>query len=179
MDEQILKLLTEDAQKGLNALMKQYMGLVYCIVKGRLSEAGTREDIEECVSDTFAQFYENRAKIDLSKGTCKSYLAVLARRLSIDRYHEIIRKTGKNDPLEDRENDTASLADYSSVENRQVLLEAIQSLGEPDSKIILMKYYFGHSTKYIASCFHLKENTVDKKAQRGLAKLRECLEEVF
>ena len=66
--------------------------------------------------------------------------------------------------------------EYEQMENRSLLLQCIAELGEPDSHIFMMKYYFGYSTKMIAEKFQLKENTVDKKVQRGLQKLKKALE---
>ena len=39
-----------------------------------------------------------------------------------------------------------------------------------------MKYYFGYPTKKIAEIFGLKENTVDQKVRRSLAKVKAILE---
>ena len=66
--------------------------------------------------------------------------------------------------------------EYEQIENRSVLLQCIKELGEPDSHIFIMKYYLGHSTKMIAEKFDLKQNTVDKKVQRGLEKLKKALQ---
>ena len=57
-----------------------------------------------------------------------------------------------------------------------MLLQAIRSLGEPDEKILIWKFYYGYPTKMIASALGLKENTVDQKVRRGLEKLRKALE---
>jgi len=57
----------------------------------------------------------------------------------------------------------------------ETLINEIKALGEPDSEIIIRKYYFGQSTRLIARALKLKENTVDKKVSRGLQKLRQSL----
>lgn len=56
------------------------------------------------------------------------------------------------------------------------MLQCIAELGEPDSYIFIMKYYLGYSSKMIAEKFDLKQNTVDKKVQRGLEKLKKALQ---
>lgn len=61
-------------------------------------------------------------------------------------------------------------------ENKQILLEALHTLGNPEAKILILKYYFGYSTKQIAAAFDLKENTVDQKIRRSLAKVKSILE---
>lgn len=56
------------------------------------------------------------------------------------------------------------------------MLQAIRSLGDPDEKILIWKFYYGYPIKKIAEALGLKENTVDQKVKRGLEKLRKTLE---
>jgi len=55
MDSKLLELLLKDPDKGIDAIMKNYMALVYKVVEGQLS---FREDIEECVSSIFYELYK-------------------------------------------------------------------------------------------------------------------------
>ncbi len=88
MDEIILKKLRSNPEEGLISLMDTYMGLVYTIVKNKLCSVCRREDIEECVSTVFYDFYRQIETIDLNKGSVKSFLAVIAKRRSIDLYRQ-------------------------------------------------------------------------------------------
>ena len=63
-----------------------------------------------------------------------------------------------------------------SFEEKEILLDAIKALGDPDEKILIWKFYYGYATKNIAEALGLKENTVDQKVKRGLEKLRKTLE---
>ena len=67
-------------------------------------------------------------------------------------------------------------SEAGTIADRETLLWALKELGEPDTQIFLRKYYLGQSTKEIAASLDIKENTIDKKVQRGLAKLRRLLE---
>lgn len=176
MDDKIRMLLKEQPNKGLQMAMKQYGGLCWSIARNQLQDVGTREDVEDCVSDAFAALYEAREKLDGQKGTVKSYLAVIAKRKAIDCYHRLI-KIQANEEKEPAEVHTGlSEAEFQRIADRAALFEAIKALGEPDTQIILRRYFLGQSTKEIAAALQLKENTVDKKVQRGLAKLRIILE---
>lgn len=88
MDSILLDDLKSDAEKGLMQLMDTYMGLIYTIVKNKLGDVCCKEDIEECVSTVFYEFYKQRENIDLSKGSIKSFLCVIAKRKAIDLYRE-------------------------------------------------------------------------------------------
>ena len=61
-------------------------------------------------------------------------------------------------------------------EDRQILLDAVRALGDPDGKILLLKYYFGYPSKMIAEVYGLQENTVNQKIRRSLAKVKAILE---
>lgn len=181
-DLEILHLLAHRPEKALEQLMDKYMGFVYTIVYGRLGMFG-REDVEECVSDVFYELYKTRSSIDLGKGSIKAYLAVISKRKAIDRY-----RRHKNDGLllsldncagDPPSGDTRVEEEVAGGETADRLITEIRALGDPDSQIMIRKYYFGQSTKIIAGALGIKENTVDKKVSRALIKLRQALEGVF
>ncbi len=174
MDEQeqkLLELLKQKPNKGLEQIMKKYMGICYSIVKNRLADF-SQQEIEECVSDVFVDVFHGREHISLEKGSFKTYICVIARRKAAQRYKKLIEKQSL--PL--IEEFPTNQKEYEQIENRSVLLQCIAELGEPDSHIFIMKYYLGYSSKMIAEKFDLKQNTVDKKVQRGLEKLKKALQ---
>lgn len=171
MDEKkLLELLRKKPNEGMKELMKQYMGYCYHIVRNRL-EGFPQEDIEECVSDVFLDTYRYREKLDLEKGGFRAFLAIVARRRAADRYDAAMKKGTL--PLEE---DIKEEKKGLTFEEKETLLQAIRSLGDPDEKILIWKFYYGYPTKMIAEALGLKENTVDQKVKRGLEKLRKALE---
>ena len=175
MEVKLLEDLKSDAEKGLVQLMDTYMGLVYTIVRNKLRTICSKEDIEECVSTVFYEFYKQRDSIDLNKGTIKSYLCVIAKRRAIDLYRENTKSFNNTVQSANSTIEPDSGEIIPDIETRYVLIEAIKKLGSPDSEIFIRKYYLGQSTKNIAQVFGIKENTIDKKVSRGLIKLRESL----
>ena len=67
-------------------------------------------------------------------------------------------------------------SDEISTEDAKILLDAVRALGDPDGKILLLKYYFGYPSKKIAAVYGLQENTVNQKIRRSLAKVKAILE---
>ena len=57
-DVKLLRLLHKSPSDGMRELIDCYLALVAYIVKGKLHAVGTVEDIEDCISDVFAAFYE-------------------------------------------------------------------------------------------------------------------------
>ncbi|MFD0716006.1 sigma-70 family RNA polymerase sigma factor [Paenibacillus sp. GCM10027626] len=182
MDDIILKRLNDSPEKGLQLLMDAYMGLVYTIVSGKLRDSCSKEDIEECVSEVFFELFRSRAKIDPQQSSLKTFVALVATRKAINRYNKSNRYYKRIATLPEEElfgladaESTEASNDYVDKETREAMIEGIKALGEPDSEIMIRKYYFGQNTKEVAEALQLKPATVDKKVSRGLAKLRSMM----
>ena len=176
-DIKLLQLLHKDSSAGMEKLMDQYAGLVYAVVKGKLSESFcVSTDLEDCVADIFCEFYANIEKYDLSISSIKSYLCVLARYKATD----VLRKRGRQCCVSlDDADSLLQIADEFTVEGdfledelRREVLNAIKLFGEPDSSIIIRKYYFGESSKEIADALKMTVSNVDTRTCRALNKLR-------
>ena len=172
-DSKLLRLLHKDPNVGMEQLMDQYAGLVYAVVRGKLSDAFcVSSDIEDCVADVFSDFYSSLERYDPKKSSIKSYLCVLARHRAIDVFRR--REKQRGDIWADDDACLIQLADESIDEAglRREVLDAVKSLGEPDTSIIVKKYYLGESSKQIATALKLTVTTVDTRAHRALSKLR-------
>ncbi len=176
----LLENLKQDPQTTMKIIMNEYMGLVYTIVKSKVAEISSIEDIEECVSDVFYSFYQQIEKVDLEKGSIKAYLCIIAKRKAID----LFRKMAKNQhslSTEDKDiKNTVSAGVlvediFFNKENRRILLKEIIALGEPDHEILVRKYYIGESSKEISARLNMTVVAIDTRASRALAKLKKKL----
>ena len=159
-------------------MMNNYMALIYTIIFNKLSSMYSKEDIEECVSDVFFEVFRYRNRIDLQKGSIKAFLAVIAKRKAIDMYRK--NKNNNHIPIDDISQSLHTAEDEvaDSIllnESNLELIDAIKSLGEPDSEIIIRKYYLSQSSKDISKNIGLKVNTIDKKVSRCIQKLKKVL----
>jgi len=182
-EKEICALLVQQPEKGLAELMDQYTAFVYTIAYGKLSNACAKRDIEECVSDIFYEIYRTRNNIDLEKGSLKSYIAVISKRRAIDFFRKQ-QKAITYVPSEKFEHDliasdTDVEKDVIDHETSNILIHEINLLGEPDSDIIIRRYYFGQNTKTIAKALGMKENTVSKRVARALVKLEQALGDIL
>ncbi|MEG0671958.1 sigma-70 family RNA polymerase sigma factor [Clostridium sp.] len=176
----LLENLIEDPQFTMKIIMNEYMGLIYSIVKSKISEISSIEDIEECVSDVFYSFYEQRDKIDLEKGSIKAYLCIIAKRKAIDLFRKKVRE--QDNVSIDDEHMRNTVSDGNLVEdtflnkvNRKMVLEEINALGEPDHKILVRKYYIGESSKEISTILNMTVAAIDTRASRALVNIRRKL----
>lgn len=175
-DDELIKLLHKNPEKGIKKLSEQYAGLVYTVVKGKLCDFSVAE-IEECISDTFSEFYLDLDSYKPNSGSIKSWLCVMARNNAID----ILRKSQRQPVIVsiDDENIYKQYTEGFSVEedfeNSDLLsniLEEIKKLGEPDCEIIVRKFYFNEPSKEIAKALDISVSNVDTRAHRAIAKLR-------
>ena len=172
-DSELFTLLRESPQQGFAAIMRQYTGYVYTIAANQLRNVGSAEDIEEAVSDVFVMLYQWLQTHDPAGTSLRALLAVIAKRHSINCYHRLT----KQPPADSLEQLLTEPHSSGPAPDEQIALaDAVKSLGEPDSEIILRRYYIGQTSKEIGAALGMKPNTVDQRISRGLKKLREMLE---
>ncbi|WP_303789786.1 RNA polymerase sigma factor [Ruminococcus flavefaciens] len=165
------------------ALVKEYGRYVYAIVYNKLRSCGTSEDIEECVSDVFADLFM-KCEFDLSSENDIKYLiGTIAKRKAIDSFRSLTARA--NHMTETDEDDMRELvADFSVDEHvdrselRQILLDKIDELGEPDSTILIQKFYYNRNSKEIARSVSMTAAAVRQRCSRAMDKLRTKLVEV-
>ena len=168
-DDALTELLRTDPERGMTALVQQYSGYIYIIVKNKLLGAGTHEDIEEAVSDVFVMFYRWQQNHTVPCRSVRAMLAVMAKRHAINRYYQLTRQP-VCDSFEQLLCEPAGTA--AAPDEHLLLMQSVQALGEPDSEILLRRYYFGQSSKEIGAALNLKANTVDQRLSRALKRLR-------
>lgn len=176
-DSRLLRLLHKDPSTGMEQLMRQYTGLVYSVVKGRLVNSNyISSDLEDCVADVFSKFYTDLPSYDPAIASIKTYLCVIARGYAsnvVKRRSHLASIAMDDDEvvlqLADEETAEEALAEEALI--REVI-GAVEALGEPDSSILFRKYYYGESSKEIAEAVGLTVANVDTRAHRALNKLR-------
>ncbi len=178
-DDEILTILRKDPNRGIAILTDLYAGLVYSVVRGRLSEKEfCAADIENCVADSFTDFYLSIRSFDPRRGSIRARLCVIARKNAID----ILRRRKKERELLPLDPDANELADdyslegdFSREETRRELLSAVNALGEPDREIVIRKFYLLQPSKEIADIMGLTVSNVDTRTHRAIEKLRKRL----
>jgi RNA polymerase sigma-70 factor (ECF subfamily) len=176
-DKKLLRLLHKDPNAGMKQLLKQYTGLVYAVVKGRLEGFYcVSSDIEDCVADVFSKFYTELSGYDPEQSSIKSYLGAMARNHAINLAKK--RRLEGGVSLDD-EAFLLQVADDVMIDSQRAeaelvseVIKAVEDLGEPDSSIVFCKYYYGESSKEIAKAVGLTVSNVDTRAHRALNKLR-------
>lgn len=174
-DKELIKKLKKDKSSGLSAVIDLYSGLLYKIAAGVILPLGTKEDVEECVSDSFIAFYGEINKINLEKASIKTYLAVITKRKAIDHYRTLKKATALI-PYDEAELSEAATQDFTvSTDKKSALIKAVKNLGEPDTTIVTRKFYLGETAAEIAAELDMSEAAVQKRIERSKKKLKEEL----
>jgi RNA polymerase sigma-70 factor (ECF subfamily) len=162
------------------ALIDSFGGLVYTIVMNRLNRCGTREDVEDCVSDVFVELYSSLPRYSPENGEIGAFVRSIATRRAIDAFRRLsYRKRFTADADEETlaqtrsGDDTAAEAESRIMKKR--LWEAVTSLGKPDSDIIIWQYFYNMKVRDIAEKLSMSADAVQKRSLRARERIREIL----
>ncbi|MBR4627083.1 MAG: sigma-70 family RNA polymerase sigma factor [Ruminococcus sp.] len=159
-------------------LISTYGGYVYAVVMNRLNRVGTREDVEDCVSAVFVELYTSLEDMTPEKGSIKSYIGRIADRRAVDAFRRLTYRqsnTASDDELPEAPSEFDTEAETEKRMMKKRLWEAVQSLGSPDSDIIIMQYYYNMRPHDIAKRLGLTTGAVRKRSERARKKLSEIM----
>lgn len=174
-DETIIAAISQRDPGAMDHVINQYSRLLWPIASAVLKNAGSVQDVEECVADAFIYLWEHPDKFDPSRGSLKSLLCIVVRSRAIDRYRQLSRR--HTVPLEE-----AVLAESFGLqeelireETRRELLAAVKALGEPGREILVRRYYYNQKPREIALALNMTVKQVDNSLYRTKRQLREVL----
>ena len=174
------QLRSASPQRAHRVLFDEYCAYVYAIAASKLKVCGSREDIEECVSDIFAEVYRCCETIRSGDGELKPLIGTIAKRTAIDFYRRLSIRYGHTVSIEDDtvsqyKADTDIEAESERSELRRLVLAEVEKLGEPDSRIIIQQYFHGSTVKEIAERLSMSEAAVQIRSTRARQKLKKAL----
>ncbi len=180
-DSEILAMMQKSPPQGHRALFDEYYSYVYAISVNILRGTGTPEDVEECVIDVFAAVIK---KLGGSNGPVKPFIGTVAKHRAISMRRSLLAKAGKSVSI-----DSEEFGEFPSderidrnAENSAVteqLLQKIRELGEPDSAIIIQKFFYERNAKEIGRMLGMKPATVRMRCARAVKKLRGLLGDLY
>ncbi|WP_173459596.1 RNA polymerase sigma factor [Ruminococcus flavefaciens] len=181
-DNELRLLMADSVQKCHRAVFDKYCNYVYAIAFKILKSCGSREDVEECVSDVFMKIYKLLDKnIDFADNF-KAYIATVTRNTAIDSFRRISLRNSRTAYLDDNTigelRDSSDLTEKSeNKEQSRIILGKIKELGDPDSTIIIQQYYYNRTAKEISKSVSMSAAAVQKRSSRARQKLRSLLTE--
>lgn len=176
-------IMKRSQREGHRALFDEYCNYVYAVVVNILRNCGSREDMEECVSDVFVKIYKCYNSDELREGELKGFVGAVAKHTAIDYMRKLTSYNKRNTSMDDEDFPEMSSGenigrDTENRDTKRVLLETVNSLGEPDSTIIIQQYFYDRTAKEIANSIGMTPAAVQKRSIRAREKLKEMLKKL-
>ena len=173
-------LMKRSQREGHRALFDEYCNYVYAVVMNVLRNCGSREDVEECVSEVFVKIYRSYGNGELRDGDLKGFVGAVAKHTSIDYMRKLMSHNKRNTSMDDENfpemaSDSRLDADTEKKDRNRILMEMVNSLGEPDSTIIVQQYFYERTAKEIANSIGMTAAAVQKRSVRAREKLKDML----
>lgn len=182
-DKELRARMKKSPAEARRALFDEYCNYVYAIVINKLRNCCSREDVEECVSDVFLDFFKGFDNLGKHNEELKGFIGVIAKRRAIDMYRRMCKGVGRTVSIDD--DDLEEIASSENVEHEaekternELLLEKVHELGEPDSTIIIQQYYYNRTTLEIGKAISMTAAAVQKRSIRARKRLRSMLTEI-
>lgn len=179
-DSEFKALMLRSAENAHRKLFDEYSGYVYSICANKLNDCGSKEDIEECLSDSFAAIFRYFDSESNRNGDLKGIIGTITKRIAVDYFRKLSGKTGRTVSIDDE--DFPKISSDIRVDDetekaviREIIMECIDRLGEPDSSIIVFYFFYGRTSREIAKHLHMSDWTVQKRISRAKKKLEKLL----
>jgi RNA polymerase sigma-70 factor (ECF subfamily) len=169
--------LTAGDPSALAALYDRFAGFVF-----GLARKVTRDQslAEEVTNDVFGYLWEHPGRVDLGRGSIRSFLGTIAHRRSVDRIRAneaTRRRLGRyalgQDLDADRATDIAEQVVASAYADQ--VRRAVAELSEPERTPILLAYFEGCTYREVADRLGIPEGTAKSRIRKGLSVLGQAL----
>lgn len=133
----------------------------------------------EITQDVFAYLWELPNRVDLTRGSLRSYLAVVTHRRAVDEIRRNERRirieaaAARTDPQDGPEAEVVDAAAASW--RRQRLTAALRALSTDQRRAVELAYYEGYTYKQVASVLGIPEGTAKSRLRLAIARLRALL----
>lgn len=169
--QELERLLIRTGRGEQDAFVQLYTrtrGAVYALALSLLCNV---HEAQDAVQDTFVKVWEC-APSYRPQGSPMAWLLTICRNLALTR----LRRNRRQVELDEEEwNAIPESAPEVTLEDRQMLQEALARLGEEERRIVLLHAVTGLKHREIAALLELPLSTVLSKYHRGLKKLKSLM----
>lgn len=163
----------------LEILVESFGAYVKAIIVNKIGGIASREDIEDCVSDVFYELCKAPDLIPDSENEKKYLIGTIAKRRAVDYFRRITHRENNYGGSDEELSSVSDNADVEDITHQKALnsalWNAVQSLGEPDSSIIVYRYFYRRKAREIGKILNLTTAAVHKRSQRAEKKIRDIL----
>ena len=162
------------------AFAELYDGFASAMFSLSLQILNDRWEAEEVIQDVFSYLWRKPDSYSPSKGKFSSWLLVITRNRSIDRYRSRKRRLdrGQSDEVLNQKEDFSQTdgAEEATLNDERKQLRVAFRLLPPDQRQVLeLSYFKGFNHKEISDKLDLSLGTVKSRIRLGVEKLRNSL----
>mgnify|MGYP004553796797 FL=1 len=167
--QRLLRCIAAGEREALAALYQRTRTAVYGLALSYLRNA---HDAQDLTQDVYVQVWDCAA-LYRPTGSPMGWLLAVCRNLCLMR----LRREERHAALSEEEWDAIPMQECGlDTEERVLLQNALESLGEEERRIVLLHAVTGLKHREIAALLELALPTVLSKYHRALKKMRSCLE---
>jgi RNA polymerase sigma-70 factor (ECF subfamily) len=140
---------------------------------------GNRQLASEVVQEVVMRVWERPGRIDLRRGSLRTFLAVLAHRRSVDEVRREVRhdltESRVVDPPYDHGHEAVVVDTLDRAQRKARLIVAMDRLPPAQRQAVDLAYFEGHTFTDVARTLGIPEGTAKSRLRLGLERLRELL----
>jgi len=163
-------------ESALGLIYDQHAGLVYGLARRVTRDEHLAQDITQ---EVFSYLWELPERVDLARGSLRSYLAVVAHRRAVDEVRRSERRSRTESTLAfaDREEgpETEVVQTAAADWGKQRLASVLEQLPDEQRAAICLAYYDGLTYTQVARALGIPEGTAKSRLRLGLGRLRTLL----
>ena len=182
--EEIKKGILEGDHQVYEYLMASYGRLLWNIAAGILNGAGTREDVEDVISDVLLSLWEHPEQFDETRGSIKTWLCVKTRSRAVDVLRKNCREgfqvkssfaetSGRT--MQEEWKEDYILEQMLLRQQAEEVVRQIQALNSPDREILMLRLVYEVKPMLIAAKLKLPVEEVYDRIRIGKRKLKQKL----
>lgn len=169
----VLSRIAQGDQAGMRELMDQYTGLVWSLVRRKISNTSDAEDL---VQEIFAEIWKSAHRYNPSLGSEATFIAVITRRRIIDAIRKITRHAPELAFDGAVEYDAAAEPESRELPYDLNQAMSIMSTLRPDRRGVLeLSIIHGRSHAQIVEATGMPLGTVKAHIRRGLEEIRTAI----
>lgn len=171
-DAELVRAIARGDEQAFASLYRRYSSTLLGFLIRILDSLPEAEDV---LQEVFVHIWQRAADFDETRGRVFTWLATISRSRAVDR----LRATGTRDRLEAKASHEQpkavadALSDTIRTEQREELLDALDSIPEEQRHALLLAYFEGLSQSEIAERTATPLGTIKTRTREGLRKLRD------
>lgn len=180
-DKEMLLLLEKSPKEAHLAIITEYGNLVYAVVRNRLRGSAGHEEIKDCVSDVFLEIFRSIDKFSESKGSLKNFVSTIAKNMSLNAFRRVCSNRIRAVSIDDEKSEVLLSHENTEQEVQKKIFsdrlwDIVNSLGEPDTSIIIYQYFYEFKVHEIAKKLSMTSAAVQKRSIRARKRIKKMIE---